>query len=399
MDLKYEKEAIEEGIKLLNFYAYSLTEIFESQLNRELLDNWKKASLLLQAFTIENKSEIVFPLTINEQIDIITKPICDWGIVHFDKFDGIPEGLIWNNSGEWHLTDVARNLAGDYNPGEGAQFFKELQIHVRSNEIADTYYKTLRKLAIEKPILDEKEYLIEEEKHEENASSRDRLIFKMFLNAEQPSDLLKKIYEEIPPDVIYDNKIYVCPYCGYTLSKKIKCNTMGKEYEEFYCISRKCFERKGKSEVKCININGQMKYYRPRAEIMHSVVIPGRSEILLRDKLTELIKDKSFTVELYPNADETDIKIEFSDGEIWIADVKDWDIPFKLASHLNIRGFAKDKGISYNKAFLVLPDEVRNPYINVLRNNWIDSKLYQIIRVKEFVELVKERADDSEVGV
>lgn len=399
MDLKNEKEVIEEGIKRLNFYAYSLTEIFESDLNKKLLDNWKKASLLLQMFTIENKSEVIFPLTINEQIDVITKPICDWGIVHFDKFDGILEGLIWNNSGEWHLTDVARNMAEDYNPGEGAQFFKGLQIHVRSHEIADSYYTMLRKMAIEKPLIDEKRYLIEEEKLEEIASPRDRLVFKTLLNVERPSHLLKKIYEDVPPNVIYDSKAYICPYCGYTLSKKIKCNTMGKEYEEFHCISKKCFERKNKSDVKCIHIDGQMKYYRPRTEIMHSVVIPGRIEILLRDKLMELNKDKSFTIDLYPNADETDIKIEFLDNEIWIADVKDWDIPFKLASHLNIRGFAIDKGISFNKAFLVLPDEVRNPYINVLRNNWIDAKLYQIIRVKEFVELVKERADDNEVGV
>ncbi|GDY33652.1 restriction endonuclease-related protein [Gandjariella thermophila] len=57
---------------------------------------------------------------------------------------------------------------------------------------------------------------------------------------------------------------------------------------------------------------------------------PGRAELRLAEDLSKC----GVTVDLWPNFDAYDLKITFTNGEVWAVDVKDWSNPVRLAQRL-----------------------------------------------------------------
>jgi hypothetical protein len=92
------------------------------------------------------------------------------------------------------------------------------------------------------------------------------------------------------------------------------------------------------------------------------VTLPGLAEIRLEQRLLKL----KLKVDLWPDFDSYDLRIEFPDGKAWAVDVKDWASPFLLALHI--------KNIPLNppveRGYFVFPDERswQADYVRAFRN-------------------------------
>jgi hypothetical protein len=382
-----------EGFNLIKFYSYSLLKLFQPNLYTDMMTDWKKASILLNVYSIKNKTEKIFPLILDDQIEIIKKTINNWGIGFYEEFDGVDIPLIINIGGEWNLTDLALDLAKHYDKSPGAEDLEELKKIVSEAGLNNQIYTKMRELLIRNSVIPEKKLpLIQKElNHLVNEDSLFALeeIFK----TNNLFDIFESQYDLVLPNEIVDNKLELCPYCGYLLQTVTKRNYAGERDKHYFCLTSKCLSRKDVSERKVIEVKKGEQYYKVKKQILYSVVNPGVIEIEVYEKLLKESQEYGFNIELYPGADKADLLIRFKNGEEWAIDIKDWNNPNDLANSLNIKGFLKgiltDPNFNIKLAFLVLPDDVKDGYINRLKARWDKSDQYSILRVKELMKRVK----------
>lgn len=95
--------------------------------------------------------------------------------------------------------------------------------------------------------------------------------------------------------------------------------------------------------------------------IHRRTLIPGLAEISLFDWVVELSEsnpDQLTNVTLYPGVDRYDIRLVFSDGEVWAIDVKDYRDPLALGKQIGShpRPFDRDPRLRWSRTYYVVPD-------------------------------------------
>lgn len=384
----------EEGIKYIQYYCYSLQKMMEDNLYSGMINDWKKASLLLNIYSIKNRAEKSFPMTMDEQNSILRYPINQWGIGHFSDFEGIDMPLIIDGLENIVLSDLAITLARQYKRNAGAEDLEKIKKLCRENYLNVDIYTRCRELLIRNPVVTEKDFLYIEDKLESFIDEQGKFVISQTFGGLSILDVIENHYEEMVTDPKNINSFYLCPYCGYPLSYKNKRNSIGKYEKHYYCISSACLNRKSISNKIEKKFNKNQRVFKLKKDIMYSVVIPGIIEIELYDFLQDIKDEIGAEIQLYPGADKADILIKFKDGETWAIDAKDWINPNKLANNLNLKGFMKNiynsKDFKITLGFLILPDDVKSNYINVLKAKWKDAYKYNILKVSELKKQLKE---------
>lgn len=384
----------EQGIKYIKYYCYSLEKMMEDNLYSGMINDWKKASLLLNMYSIKNKAEKSFPMTMDEQNNILRYPINEWGIGHFSDFEGIDMPLIIDRLEDMVLSDLTITLSRQYKRNAGAEDLEKIKKLCREGYLNIDLYTRCRELLIRNPVVTEKDFLYIEDELERFIDDQGKFVISQTFGGLSIIDVIENHYEEEITDSKNMKSIYLCPYCGYPLSYKNKRNSIGKYEKHYYCISSACLNRKFISNRIEKKFNKNQRFFKLKKDIMYSVVIPGVIEVNLYDFLQD-IKDKiDAEIQLYPGADKADILIKFKHGEVWAIDAKDWINPNKLANNLNFKGFMKNiynsENFKITSGFLVLPDDVKDNYINVLKAKWKDAYKYDILRVNELKKQLKE---------
>ncbi|MBC2582287.1 hypothetical protein [Clostridium sp. DJ247] len=394
MEEKNDYLTEEQGMKHIQYYCYSLVKMMEDNLYFGMMTDWTKASVLLNMYSIKTKAEKSFPMTMDEQTNILRYSINTWGIGHFSDIEGIDMPLIIDSSEDIILSDLAITLARQYNRNAGAEDLEKIKKLCRDGYLKLALYARCRELLIRNPLVTEKDFMYIEDELQSFIDKQGELVISQTFGGLSIIDVIENHYEEISIDPSSKESIYLCPYCGYPLSYKNKRNSIGKYEKHYYCISSACLNRKSINNKKEKIHNKNQRLFKLKKDIMYSVVIPGIIEVNLYDYLEE-IKDKiNAEIELYPGADKADVLIKFKHGEVWAIDAKDWINPNELANNLNFKGFMKNLYNSANykitTGFLILPEDVKDNYINVLKAKWKDAYKYNILKINEFIKQLKE---------
>lgn len=158
---------------------------------------------------------------------------------------------------------------------------------------------------------------------------------------------IENAYEEIFDDC------YVCPRCGWTLYK---------EKVGMRCQSRTCIEANYiPGELERIPAGAGM--LRLKRGVMKYIAVPGKLEL----EIYNYCNKHNVRSELWPQMDTYDIRITFSNGEVWAIDAKAVKEPYFLKEKI-----CEDGGFpngDYTRGFYVIPDEyadARPDYLDII---------------------------------
>jgi hypothetical protein len=199
-------------------------------------------------------------------------------------------------------------------------------------------YVTFRRLLIEHPVLTEFELIQQRNDHPE-------------LNL--LTDHLKVAYEDAPLDYIFKEHFYCCPICGNLQQPTVK-------KDRLLCEEERCRRQQAKKPGRVIPAREHVLWL--KRGLRRFVTLPGLTEVRLERKLLKL----KLQVDLWPDFDSYDLRIEFPDGKAWAVDVKDWANPFLLA--LNVKNIPLSPPLE--RGYFVFPDERswQTDYVRAFRN-------------------------------
>lgn len=219
-------------------------------------------------------------------------------------------------------------------------------LSVCQNANAPQSYVALRRLFIEKPVLTS---------------------FELQQKLAEPSfdcvnSHLSNAYEAAPIACITDDKSYhCCGECGNLLLRTVVGGLI--------CEEQRC-RRKQANGTAFVGrtIPAREEPVWLKRGLRRFVAAPGRAELRLEMKLKKL----GLAVELWPAFDRYDLRVSFSDGEVWAVDVKDWADPCLLARRIRADGGTPiPTSPSWTRAYFVFPDErkVERPdYVRAFQN-------------------------------
>jgi hypothetical protein len=155
---------------------------------------------------------------------------------------------------------------------------------------------------------------------------------------------LRRFYEAIES---YDDLI-VCERCG--LLENINGEWVG--LKPHYCSDH------GSGSPYLQTINNTGKLFRLKRGIHLRTFIPGQIELNLfelADEFQEEYPDHLIHIQRYPRLDTYDLRLTFSDGEIWAIDAKDQADPYRLGKQ--IYPLYGEGDLIHHQAFYVIPDQ------------------------------------------
>ena len=347
--------------------------------------DWVLASQSLSRLSIELGC-LPFPTNLFDQYPYWRKPLPKWDIPFFSKLFSNPwweeeEQILLQSNGK--LSVYCEELAGNCMPDKERHLegFKMIQDDCRDRLKKDKQDG----MQAEKDYCDCRSFFVPDHAVIDWRAG----LARVFLSVpEQYHIKMSEMYESIPHDYVVNGRVYLCPYCGWTLKPK-----KGGYWE---CVTRKCrriVERYSKWKVKSIEYHDSL--CRVKQGILEYILIPGISEQRIFSKL---IKTKGLTTQLYPKVDACDLQVQFPDGKCWLIDVKDWTNPYQLAGNLKEKSpFQGFSNLNWENAFIVIPRHYDQEYMNQLRQEMNEYGVsYQIISeddlYKEIERELKENA-------
>lgn len=240
-------------------------------------------------------------------------------------------------------------------------------LSVCQNANAPQSYVALRRLFIEEPVL--------------TSFELQRKLGEPDL--ERVSSHLSNAYEAAPIACITEYKNYhCCADCGNLLLRTLKGGLV--------CEEQRCRRKQanGAAFVRRTIPAHEEPVWLKRG-LRRFVAAPGRAELRLEMRLRKL----GLAVELWPAFDRYDLRVSFSDGEVWAVDVKDWADPCLLARRIRADGETPIPTTpSWTRAYFVFPDErkaERPDYVRAFHNQFpqLPKHLYAAFEGKFLVDV------------
>lgn len=201
----------------------------------------------------------------------------------------------------------------------------------------DDSYVAFRRTVIELPVLTELEF--------------QRLVMS------QPAlsvleSVLRRCYPAAPAECVREGTVRTCADCDNLLVESPTGVT---------CANDRCPRTGPPRPDRVIAVTEDVRWL--AGPLRAFIASPGRAELRIEREL----RDHGIDVDLWPNLDAYDLRLEFPDGEAWAVDVKDWSNPVRLASRL--KPLPRDP--DWTRAFVVPSREAVNHspgYLAALRN-------------------------------
>jgi REase associating with pPIWI_RE/pPIWI_RE three-gene island domain Y len=272
----------------------------------------------LQLIYLCIKSGQPFPKNIiPELVTFLKKPLYQWGIESIQSlFDG-DLCLIEDAGGLSDYFQEWLEMVGSIE-NEQQKNMKRILEYCREHSLSQEYTE-IRTFLTNNPIID---YITLED-------------FKMKFEREL-ANLVEACYEKM--DI--NNDIEICSYCGWTLEMKkgeLTCTSLCKQLGDF-------------TDTKRLKYDGSA-YYRLKKGIQRFVLLQGKAELKLFDKLNKRYKNAKVT--LYPNIDKFDISVKKGDI-VFHLDMKDYTHPQLLANYF----YSQDikKYVENERTIVVIPN-------------------------------------------
>jgi REase associating with pPIWI_RE/pPIWI_RE three-gene island domain Y len=269
------------------------------------------------------------------------KPFEEWGVEVDGELDGSDTLLFFGEPTELTI-ELAEAFGGSTLSQEQSRIATILLQRCQAHSQGAQIYTKFRRFIVEHPVLSDRELI--EAKGD----------FGLGIGL---SDLLEECYEIAPLCYQLEGNFYACPYC-HALSA---VDSRGQAIANPNC-NRCPPGRRLKKKVKLESDSLKLK-----RGIERFWFYPGRAEIRLYDKLTEL----GLQVELYPERDRYDLRVTFPDGKVWALDLKDYFNPYLLVKRLGDEPIPKDP--PWDEAYIVIPNERkkdRPAYLKELKSRW-----------------------------
>lgn len=329
--------------------------------------------------------------TLTHFFDILKLPVNTWVF-------GLPEDPFFHSPlwiGEHILgfhrnfligrpSDFARNLASEYSLIESDR----VQVHVKKvrdqlrqegSLESQMKYVQFRRFLIQNPII-----------------SRNGRDFKKI--AYETGIKQIDYYERIPSFQVYKNKFLQCPNCKWPMDVSRTYKTW--ECSNYWCKTKKAsfkwdndpfdllIHEKYELPVKMDSVD----YLRLKEDIWRFTTVPGLPEVELYEWLK---KNWKFKIELWPDFDKYDLRINFSPTGTQrplLVDLKCWIHPPQLEVKLlqeyqfeESRDMAEEK----NKVIIVVPDQ-QKLYTRSMKEN---VPMYEFMTIREFKHELNRRKD------
>lgn len=327
------------------------------------------------AFLVGGKALDV-PDSIPKFYELCEQPFEEWGVEIDDEIDSSDSLLFLGEPTELTI-ELAEAFGGSVLSQEQTKIATELLQHCQSHPQGVQIYTKFRRFIIEHPVLSNQEFV------------KAKGDFGLGVGL---SDLLDECYEPVPSCYELEGNFYACPYChalaGVNPQRQVIANSSCNR-----CPPGRRLKRKVKLPSDCLKLKRGIERF---------WFYPGRAEIQLFQKLVDL----GLEVELYPECDRYDLRIKFSDGEVWALDLKDYSNPYLLVRNLGDEPIPSEP--SWNVAYIVIPAERkkdRPAYLKELKSRWrwenvkpiFDDAVFALAKKKAGVREVEVQA--SEAGV
>jgi hypothetical protein len=272
--------------------------------------------------------------------DWCEKPFEEWGVEVDEEIDSSDTLLFLGEPTELTI-ELAEAFGGSTLSQEQSRIATILLQRCQAHPQGAQIYTKFRRFIVEHPVLSNHE-LVEAKGY-----------FGLGIGL---SDLLEECYEIAPSCYQLGGNFYACPYCHALAA-------VDREQAIANPNCNRCPRgRRLKKKVKLSNDSLKLK-----RGIERFWFYPGRSEIRLYEKLTEL----GLQVELYPERDRYDLRVRFPDGKVWALDLKDYSKPYLLLKRLGDEPIPKDP--PWDEAYIVVPNErkkERPAYLKELKSRW-----------------------------
>jgi hypothetical protein len=272
--------------------------------------------------------------------DWCEKPLEEWGVEVDQEIDGLDTLLFLGEPTELTI-ELAEAFGGSVLSQEQSKIAATLLQHCQAHSRGAQIYTKFRRFIVEHPVLSNQE-LIEAKGN-----------FGLGIGL---SELLEECYEIAPLCYQLQGNFYACPYCyaltavdGEQAIANPNCNR---------CPSGRRLKKKVKLPSESLKLKRGIERF---------WFYPGRAEIRLYEKLTEL----GLQVELYPACDRYDLRVTFADGRVWALDLKDYYNPYLLVKRLGDEPIPSTP--HWDEAYIVIPNErkkERPAYLKELKSRW-----------------------------
>lgn len=333
---------------------------------------WEYASRTLHDITAKMGNIKPFPLAIEEQIHLWKIPINDWPFLGFEV---IYSDDVYKYDMELVLAEESFAIALAEEATQN-NYDRDLEGFI-------DFLKQCRKTN------DEESYTKVRTFFTNYATYKQIRGNKAFLKYSKMGDFLKAIldqfYESIPEDYIYNGKIYICNYCGWTCKKQ----------RDFYqCGSKKCYHYLYRQNKKWSPIEETYSntMLRIKKAALNCILIPGIPEINLYEKIKKL----DIPVNLYPGCDIGDLSVKVN-GENWLIDVKDYFAPDYLLKHIRSEESLLYSKPEYDKQFLIIPRIHKKEYMDYVCRKTPQNCAYTVIGEDAFIKLLKKELLDETI--
>lgn len=347
---------ITEQKRLLTFVANGVLQLYDHILRENKLGSpsppaTQKALHKLAAHQLDAG---VAPIVgIADFLQLASTPLQQWGIVFDEELAVENERFLAQGIPTAFCEEWAHTQGADARDEE--TFMHTVMSITRDQQLPQSY-SALRQFLIEQPVLTP---------YELQQAKQDPLLTPL-------RDQLMKAYTPAPISASRDGQFSCCGHCGSLLLRV--------DGDGFECENERC---RVLDSVPGRTIDADEEPLWLASGLRRYVARPGLAEV----KLQRLLQDLGLTVEMWPNYDAYDLRVQIH-NEVWAVDVKDWVNPFLLAAEAKpIRRMP-----NWDKAFYVFPDEhlaQRSDYLRAFQNRWNRPPNTEALMMSTFMNRVK----------
>lgn len=294
------------------------------------------------------------PQSVPDILRLCERPFSEWPLPSLPEEVSPQDTLLRNQVPSFFCEDYAREDRDIEAALSEERFMKKVLIECSG--LPPSVYTQFRELLVTCPVLTEREFF--------NTYMRPPL--------KSVADLVKEAYEEAPAFLAHNGVFRCCPECGNLL--------IFRRGQGWFCLDEGCSTEQVFEDMtpRTLSASGEDRVFQLKRSLRRYVAAPGRAEVRIRDQLLALRdSDRKLSVELWPNVDAYDLRLTFSDRQVWAVDVKDWASPYRLADQ--VKPFRINP--PWDRAFFVFPDRHRH-----VKRNYVEAFKSRCLHVGDRVD-------------